>query len=193
MDVTASFLKSGAFDAQNIVTVPHAKLLRKLGTLRQASLTKSRMRCSNGWDSERGKALGIWVLATWAPVPGAATPYTEIGAHRYRRQGIPCSQLTPVLPSTDANFPTSPFGRPEVAGILAYQLFTIPQSRRSDEPLRCRMALAIRPLFRARSRCDNRTMPGFRAATVSLSIGRAPWRRRNGTVTISVSYRILIT
>jgi mRNA interferase MazF len=27
------FLKAGVFDAQNLVTVPHAKLVRKLGTL----------------------------------------------------------------------------------------------------------------------------------------------------------------
>jgi mRNA interferase MazF len=33
VDVTTDFLKAGAFDAQNIVTVPHAKLIRKLGTL----------------------------------------------------------------------------------------------------------------------------------------------------------------
>jgi mRNA interferase MazF len=27
------FLREGAFDAQNLVTIPHAKLIRKLGTL----------------------------------------------------------------------------------------------------------------------------------------------------------------
>lgn len=32
------FLKSGAFDAQGIVTVPHAKLLRLLGRLRPEQL-----------------------------------------------------------------------------------------------------------------------------------------------------------
>jgi mRNA interferase MazF len=31
--VKASFLKPGVFDAQNLVTVPHAKLIRKLGDL----------------------------------------------------------------------------------------------------------------------------------------------------------------
>jgi mRNA interferase MazF len=35
VDVVAGFLERGAFDVQNIVTVPHAKLIRKLGTLRQ--------------------------------------------------------------------------------------------------------------------------------------------------------------
>lgn len=29
----AKFLKAGVFDVQNIVTIPHAKLLRKLGNL----------------------------------------------------------------------------------------------------------------------------------------------------------------
>lgn len=31
--IKARFLKDGAFDAQNLVTIPHAKLIRKLGTL----------------------------------------------------------------------------------------------------------------------------------------------------------------
>ena len=31
--LSVRFLKAGAFDAQNLVTVPHAKLVRKLGTL----------------------------------------------------------------------------------------------------------------------------------------------------------------
>jgi mRNA interferase MazF len=31
--VQVRFLASGAFDAQNMVTVPHAKLVRKLGSL----------------------------------------------------------------------------------------------------------------------------------------------------------------
>ena len=31
--VGAPFLKSGAFDAQNLVTIPHAKLIRRLGGL----------------------------------------------------------------------------------------------------------------------------------------------------------------
>ena len=32
------FLKPGAFDAQNLVTVPHAKLVRRLGTLSSEQL-----------------------------------------------------------------------------------------------------------------------------------------------------------
>jgi mRNA interferase MazF len=31
--LSVRFLKAGAFDAQNVVTVPHAKLVRKLGML----------------------------------------------------------------------------------------------------------------------------------------------------------------
>ncbi|HEX3071947.1 MAG TPA: type II toxin-antitoxin system PemK/MazF family toxin [Thermoanaerobaculia bacterium] len=38
--VPVGFLKPGAFDAQGIVTVPHAKLLRRLGTLRPEQLTE---------------------------------------------------------------------------------------------------------------------------------------------------------
>jgi mRNA interferase MazF len=34
VSVKARFLKPGAFDAQNLVTIPHAKLIRKLGVLR---------------------------------------------------------------------------------------------------------------------------------------------------------------
>ncbi|WP_072016064.1 type II toxin-antitoxin system PemK/MazF family toxin [Leptolyngbya sp. KIOST-1] len=33
VDVRVRFLKPGAFDVQNLITVPHAKLLRKLGEL----------------------------------------------------------------------------------------------------------------------------------------------------------------
>ena len=35
-----SFLRSGGFDAQGIVTVPHAKLLRSLGRLSAAQLSE---------------------------------------------------------------------------------------------------------------------------------------------------------
>jgi len=34
--VPAPFLKTGVFDAQNLVTIPHAKLVRHLGTLGKA-------------------------------------------------------------------------------------------------------------------------------------------------------------
>ncbi|MEB3278856.1 MAG: type II toxin-antitoxin system PemK/MazF family toxin [Lyngbya sp.] len=40
VDVKARFLKSGVFDVQNIVTIPHAKLLRKLGELNSEQLGK---------------------------------------------------------------------------------------------------------------------------------------------------------
>lgn len=33
------FLKKGAFDAQNVITVPHAKLVRRLGKLSAAELS----------------------------------------------------------------------------------------------------------------------------------------------------------
>jgi mRNA interferase MazF len=32
------FLQRGAFDAQNLITVPHAKLIRRLGSLRSGQL-----------------------------------------------------------------------------------------------------------------------------------------------------------
>ena len=35
---SVSFLKAGAFDAQGVVTVPLAKLMRRLGTLKPADL-----------------------------------------------------------------------------------------------------------------------------------------------------------
>ena len=31
VDVKVSFLRKGVFDAQNLITIPHAKLVRKLG------------------------------------------------------------------------------------------------------------------------------------------------------------------
>lgn len=36
--IKARFLKDGAFDAQNLVTIPHAKLIRKLGTLQPTEM-----------------------------------------------------------------------------------------------------------------------------------------------------------
>ena len=33
MQIKAKFIRAGVFDVQNIITIPHAKLLRKLGTL----------------------------------------------------------------------------------------------------------------------------------------------------------------
>ncbi len=38
VSVRASFLRSGVFDAQNIVTIPRAKLLRKLGDLKPSEM-----------------------------------------------------------------------------------------------------------------------------------------------------------
>ena len=38
VDVKARFLKQGVFDAQNLVTVPHVKLVRKLGALQSKQL-----------------------------------------------------------------------------------------------------------------------------------------------------------
>jgi mRNA interferase MazF len=37
--VPTAFLKAGAFDAQSLVTIPHAKLLHVLGTLSARQLT----------------------------------------------------------------------------------------------------------------------------------------------------------
>lgn len=37
--IPVKFLRAGAFDAQNIVTIPYAKLIRELGTLTQSQLT----------------------------------------------------------------------------------------------------------------------------------------------------------
>src|SRR6185369_13949479 len=37
--VPVSFLRPGVFDAQNLVTIPHAKLVRMLGKLSHAQLT----------------------------------------------------------------------------------------------------------------------------------------------------------
>jgi mRNA interferase MazF len=36
--VRARFLKAGAFDAQNVVTIPQAKLIRRLGTLSETQM-----------------------------------------------------------------------------------------------------------------------------------------------------------
>ncbi len=38
--VPVSFLRTGVFDAQNLVTIPHAKLIRRLGVLSAGQLAK---------------------------------------------------------------------------------------------------------------------------------------------------------
>lgn len=38
--VEVKFLRSGVFDVQNLITIPHAKLLRKLGSLTPEQLVK---------------------------------------------------------------------------------------------------------------------------------------------------------
>jgi len=40
VDVEARFLKPGVFDVQNIITIPHAKLIRKLGELNSDRLAQ---------------------------------------------------------------------------------------------------------------------------------------------------------
>ncbi len=40
VDVKVRFLKPGAFDVQNIITIPQAKLLRKLGELNSEQLAQ---------------------------------------------------------------------------------------------------------------------------------------------------------
>jgi len=44
--IKVGFLRDGAFDAQNLVTIPHAKFLRKLGQLtpQQLSLVEAAVR-----------------------------------------------------------------------------------------------------------------------------------------------------
>jgi mRNA interferase MazF len=45
--VPVPFLKAGVFDAQNLVTIPHAKLVRHLGTLGKAQFgIVARVMCS---------------------------------------------------------------------------------------------------------------------------------------------------
>ena len=39
VDVKVKFLRAGVFDAQNLVTIPHTKLIRKLGTLSPEQLS----------------------------------------------------------------------------------------------------------------------------------------------------------
>ncbi len=39
VEVKVKYLRPGVFDAQNLVTIPHAKLIRKLGTLLPAQMS----------------------------------------------------------------------------------------------------------------------------------------------------------
>ncbi len=38
VEIKVNFLRFGVFDAQNLVTIPHAKLIRKLGVLSESQL-----------------------------------------------------------------------------------------------------------------------------------------------------------
>lgn len=38
VELNIRFLRKGGFDAQNLITIPHAKLIRKLGTLTESQL-----------------------------------------------------------------------------------------------------------------------------------------------------------
>ena len=40
IELNIRFLRKGGFDAQNLVTIPHAKLIRNLGKLTDAQLTE---------------------------------------------------------------------------------------------------------------------------------------------------------
>jgi mRNA interferase MazF len=40
VELRVNFLKAGVFDVQNLVTIPHAKLIRKLGSLRPEQLVE---------------------------------------------------------------------------------------------------------------------------------------------------------
>jgi mRNA interferase MazF len=42
VNVKVTFLREGVFDAQSLVTVPHAKLIRKLGILSSTQLVEVR-------------------------------------------------------------------------------------------------------------------------------------------------------
>jgi mRNA interferase MazF len=54
--VTVPFLRSGAFDAQTLVTIPHAKLIRVLGRLRteQLALVETAVRAWLGLRQDGG-------------------------------------------------------------------------------------------------------------------------------------------
>ena len=52
--VSVPFLRSGVFDAQNLVTSPHAKLIRQLGTLGSAQVAVV----------ERAVHLWLWLPTT---------------------------------------------------------------------------------------------------------------------------------
>lgn len=40
VEIEVNFLRAGVFDVQNVITIPHAKLLRKLGSLTSKQLAK---------------------------------------------------------------------------------------------------------------------------------------------------------
>jgi mRNA interferase MazF len=55
--VSVPFLRAGVFDAQNLVTIPHAKLIRTLGKLSGAQLAVVE------------RAMAIWLGLSLATIP----------------------------------------------------------------------------------------------------------------------------
>ena len=55
-----SFLREGAFDAQSLVTIPHAKLIRKIGTLPVTQLVEVERAVAKwlGLESQSEKQTG---------------------------------------------------------------------------------------------------------------------------------------
>lgn len=53
VQIKAKFLRAGVFDVQNIVTIPHAKLLRKLGNLTLEQMMEVEQILLSGWDLKR--------------------------------------------------------------------------------------------------------------------------------------------
>ncbi|MBW4583440.1 MAG: type II toxin-antitoxin system PemK/MazF family toxin [Tildeniella nuda ZEHNDER 1965/U140] len=64
VQVKARFLREGVFDIQNIITVPYAKLLRKLGTLTPEQMVSSYVELNVGCVRHcrnASKPLAAWV------------------------------------------------------------------------------------------------------------------------------------
>jgi mRNA interferase MazF len=51
-EVTVGFLRAGVFDAQNLITIPHAKLVRQLANGIRLNSQSSKRRCVPGWDCQ---------------------------------------------------------------------------------------------------------------------------------------------
>ena len=73
VNVKVGFLRDGVFDAQSLVTIPHAKLVRKIGTLQITQLAQVEVAVAKWLGLELRQSNKNWLTRRWSrPLKSAA-------------------------------------------------------------------------------------------------------------------------